>query len=130
MAVTIRKNDRLVVWCFLISIGITMLTWGLYPTAGYSIRFSLGYLIGVLLMAIPIGLVCWAIWRGHYWAKLLLIAVTMYGFVKPLFYFSELQVPELTPRLALLGLSLIPRIAGVVILLRDLLRQPVAGDGV
>jgi sulfite exporter TauE/SafE len=128
MAVTIPKNDRRAVWYFLIGLVLGALTEVLYPTAHHSIRFSLGYLIGVLLMAIPISLVCWAIWRGHYWAKVLLIAATMYGVVKPLFYFSELQVPELTPRLALLALTLIPRLGAVVILSRDLLRRPVARE--
>jgi hypothetical protein len=128
MAVTIPANDRKAVWCILVSFGIGLLANALYPTPFNSLRFSVGTLIGLLLMGVPVALVLWAVWRGQYWAKVLVILVTLYGFTRPLFHFAELQQPDYTPRIALLMLSLIPRIASTVILARDLLRRPVAGE--
>ncbi|RSK33054.1 hypothetical protein [Hymenobacter metallilatus] len=124
MAVTIPRNDHRAVWYFLIGLGLGILTDALYPAPHHTIRYSLGFLLGTLIMSVPIGLVCWAVWRGHYWAKALVIAVTLYGFARPLLHFSELRAPQVTPRFVLLMVSLTPRLAAVGIIARDLLRRP------
>ncbi|WP_187315922.1 hypothetical protein [Hymenobacter sp. BT190] len=59
---------------------------------------------------------------------MLVILVTLYGFIKPLIHFSELRLPNYTPQFALFMISLIPRIASVAIIIRDLLRRPVTGE--
>ncbi|MBT9392371.1 hypothetical protein KLP40_04280 [Hymenobacter sp. NST-14] len=128
MAVTIPANDRKAVWCIIVSFGIVLLANALYSTPSIGLRFSVGTLIGLLLMGTPVALVLWAVWRGQYWAKVLVILVTLYGFTRPLFHVTELQLPNYTPRFALLMLSLIPRIASTILLTRDLLRRPVAGE--
>ncbi|MBG8554070.1 hypothetical protein [Hymenobacter guriensis] len=128
MAVTISNNDHRAVWWFLTGLFIAVSTEAAYRTEPHFVRLSPAYFLGVAIMVVPVGLVCWAVWRGHYWAKLLIVAATLYGLLRPLFYLPLLHLPEFTPRLALLALALMARLAALFIIIRDLLRRPVAKE--
>ncbi|MCA8830148.1 hypothetical protein [Hymenobacter pini] len=126
MAVTIPKNDHRAVWLLLTSLALVLLGYAVFPTAERAVDYSLGYLLSLLITLVPIGIVCWAVWRGAYGVKLLVIGMSLYEFVKPLFHFSRLQIPPFTPQFIVLTVSLIPWMAAVIILARDLLRRPSA----
>ncbi|RSK33052.1 hypothetical protein [Hymenobacter metallilatus] len=128
MAVTIPTNDRKAANLYLLSVVVAFLSFFLYRkpfhTTPYLSQnmFNFSVITSFLLMA---GL-SWPVRAGRRWAKIVLLLLCV---PSNLFYLVSLpSVVAPWPQTALNLLSAALQLVSIVIIARDLLRRPVAGE--
>lgn len=125
MAVTIRDNDVKASNLLLVSLIIGAVAQVLQFTPAFSSHFF-GTLIFLAFNLLPGLAMIWLIRQGYHWAKvffLFLVLIGLASFVPKLF---GQKVPICTILITLA--CAIPQAWAVLILLKDLLRRPVARD--
>ncbi|MBO0360650.1 hypothetical protein J0X19_22005 [Hymenobacter sp. BT186] len=124
MAVTIPANDHRAVWWFLASMVIPFLAPLLFPEPQHPIHFTSDFInIGGLIYFLLLSFMCWAVWHGRLWAKMLLIPALVFGIIFPLNPLLQHKSIEITPRTALIYMAALARLIALFILTRDLLTR-------